>query len=378
MPPEANDDLATDEGSTIVTDAGGDKGQAAEATDTTAGKGAATDGKGTETKPADGKGAAQKPAAKTGDKSSIATGGDTEAEDAANEAAAAKEAKEPSTAEQWQKMREEIAKHYAAGDEKAYKKELKRLERVSDYKSVWGMYRELEGKFTSGGLVKIPGKDAKPEDVAAFHKALGVPEKPEDYLKDIKLENGAVIGEADKPLVQAVTAEMHKAGATPAAVYAMINWYYKQQEDQAAAMDEADDTFRREAEGALKDEFGAAFKRKTNAIASLFATAPGGADIKNEGGLYARLMGGRTADGKIIGNDPDMVRFLVSMASEVNPAATVTEDGNQSGVGIDQELANIDKFRRENRPAYNKDYKIQARERELLEAQSKVQARSRA
>jgi hypothetical protein len=70
--------------------------------------------------------------------------------------------------------------------------------------------------------------------------------------------------------------------------------------------------------------------------------------------------------------------MLVNIARDVNPAASVVEDGAQGGLGIETELAQIDKHRRENRIAYNKDYKMQARERELLEAQSRVQARNRA
>jgi hypothetical protein len=301
----------------------------------------------------------------------IASGADAEEDDAAREAKAAADHK-PAWPDDW---REKLAQHMSAGDKAVYKKELARLQRIADPAGVYGMYRELEGKFTSGGLIKVPGKDAKPEDVAAFHKALGVPEKPEDYFKDIKLDNGAVIGELDKPLVQSIAGELHKVGATPAVLSTMLNWYYKQQEDQAARLDEMDDTFRRETERALKDDLGPAFKRQTNAIASLFATAPGGTDVNNESGLFSRLMAGRMADGKIIGNDPDMVRFLISLVSEVNPAATVVEDGNQTGQSIETEIAAIEKDMRENRRAYFKDEAKQARYRELISARDKIRAR---
>jgi hypothetical protein len=327
----------------------------------------------TETKPAEAKPAAAKteetPAPKGSQKPSIATGGDTEAEDKAKEP----EKPKPYWPEDW---REKMAEHISAGDKKLYDKELRRLQRIADPAGVYGNYRELDSRLNGGGLVKVPGKDAKPEEIAAYHKAMGVPEKPEDYFKDIKLDNGAVIGEADKPLVDGFAQAVHKSGATPAFVNAALNWYYGHQEEQAAAMDEADDTFRRDAERVLKDEFGAAFKRKTNAIASVFATAPGGTDIANEKGLYARLMGGRTADGKLIGNDPDMVRFLVGLAQEINPAATVVEDGNQSGMSIDAEIASIEKIMRENRREYDK--KHSGRYLELLEARNKVRARERA
>lgn len=274
--------------------------------------------------------------------------------------------------------RQKAAEHYAAGDKKAFDRELRRLERVADPAGLYGMYRELDNRLNGGGLIKVPGKDAKPEEIAAYHKALGVPEKPEDYFKQVKLENGAVIGEADKPMVDAFAAALHKAGAPPAAMNAALSWYYKQQEDNAAALDQADDTYRRESEKALKEEWGPAFKRQTNAIATLFAAAPGGTDINNTKGLMARIMGGRTADGKIIGNDPDMIRFLVSMASEVNPAVTVVEEGSQGGMTIDAEISSIEKDMRENRPAYFKDEKKQSRYRDLLNAREKIQARQRA
>jgi hypothetical protein len=304
----------------------------------------------------------------------LAAGADVAAEDAAKEAEAAKGNK-PYWDEKW---RERIAEHVAAGDQKIFKKELARLQRIADPAGIYGMYRELEGKFTGGGLVKVPGPDAKPEDVAAFHKALGVPEKPEDYFKDLQLENGAVVGSEDKPFIDSFAQAVHKAGAPPAVVSAALNWYYKDQEDRAAAQDEADDTFRREAESTLKEELGPSYKRVTSAIASIFSVAPGGSDPNNPGSLFNRLLSGRTADGRVIGNDPDMVRFLASIAKEINPEMSVVEPGNQGGMSIDAELAQIDKSRRENRAAYNKDYKMQARERELLEAQMKIQSRQRA
>lgn len=271
--------------------------------------------------------------------------------------------------------REKAAEHLAAGDKKIYDKELRRLQRIADPASVYGLYREAEGRLTSGGLIKVPGKDAKPEEIAAYHKALGIPEKPEDYLKDVKLENGAVIGEDDKPLVDGVLSAIHKVGGTPQVAKAMLDWYYGEQEKQAADLDEADDSFRREAEAALKEEFGPSFKRSVNAIAPLFSTAPGGTDIANEGSLYARLMGGRTADGKVIGNDPDMVRFLIGLAREVNPAAAVTEDGDQSGKTLEAELADIQKLRTSDSKKYW-SAPVQARELELIAARQRLQAKA--
>lgn len=273
--------------------------------------------------------------------------------------------------------RQRVAEHVGAGDQKAIQRELKRLERFTDPNGIYAMSRELEAKFSSGGLIKKPGKDAKPEEITEYHKALGVPDKAEDYLKDLKLENGAVIGDADKSLVEGVLGVMHEAGAPPAVAHKVLNWYYKTQEAQAAALDEADDKFKIESTLALKEEYGPAYQRMVNSIGSLFVRAPGGSDAQNPGSLFARLMGGRTADGKIIGNDPDMARWLVAIAQDVNPAATVVESGAEGGVTIDNEIKALEDRMRSDRRAYFKDEKAQARYRELITARDKIRARAR-
>src|SRR3990167_5643341 len=185
--------------------------------------------------------------------------------------------------------RQKMAEHASAGDKKAYEREMMRLARISDPAGVYGSYRELDAKFSSGGLVKMPGKDAKPEEIAEFAKALGWSEKPEDMVGQIKLENGAVIGDADKPVLSGFLQAIHGAASAQDFVSKATNWYYKNQEEQAAAFDDGDEKFKIESTRELKEEFGPSFNRKTNAIAALFDIAAGGPDVKNEGSLYARL-----------------------------------------------------------------------------------------
>lgn len=273
--------------------------------------------------------------------------------------------------------RQRVAKHRSGGVEKIYEKELARLETVPDPAALYGSYREMENIWASRRFVRLPGDDAKPEDIAAFHKALGVPETPDAYVKDLKLDDGLVLGELDKPIVEDFAKEAHKAGVTPQQFKNTIQWYLKREEEQAAAIDESDDSFRRVSEQTLKNELGAAYKRKTNGIGVLFSHAAGGTDINNENGVYARILGGRTADGKLIGNDPDVVRWLIGLASEVNPAASVVEDTDQSGKSIDDEIASLEARMKTDRKGYFKDEPAQARYRELISARDKIRAKAR-
>ena len=80
-----------------------------------------------------------------------------------------------------------------------------------------------------------------------------------------------------------------------------------------------------------------------------------------------------------LGNNPVFLRALVEAARAINPAATVIPgNADSSGKSISDELAEIDKFRREHRKQYTKDEKMQARERQLLEAQLKLAERKSA
>lgn len=109
--------------------------------------------------------------------------------------------------------REQIASAHGGEDRKSVAKELRRLQRFADPAAVYGTARALESRLSEGGFIKIPRENASAEDIATFRRALGVPEKASDYFQHIQLDNGAVLGEADRPLVDAFAAAMHAAGA---------------------------------------------------------------------------------------------------------------------------------------------------------------------
>jgi len=296
---------------------------------------------------------------------SIAAGGETETK-------AEAEAK-PYWPDDW---RQKVADYVSGGDEKAKAKKLKELERYVDPAAFAAKGFELQAKFSEGGLTKIPGKDASEEEVKAFHKAIGVPESPKEYIENLSLPNGVTLGDQDKAIASDFAAAMHKAGAPQSVMNEAYNWYLRNEEQRAAAIDRQDDENRTEALQSLKDEWGPAFKRNVNAISSLFVYSPGGADMQSEGSLFNRLLAGRMADGRIIGDDPAMTRFLVALAREVNPVATVVESADGSGKGLEDEIKEIETLMRSDRRAYDKDLKKQARYLELLDAREKHRARS--
>ncbi len=270
--------------------------------------------------------------------------------------------------------RDAMARHHAGEDEKAYKRELKRLERIKDPAGLFGMYRDAESKISSNRAIFKPEEGASEEDIKAYHKALGVPENPEDYIKDAKTPNGADLSEQDYAVATDFAKAMHQAGAPKPVMDAALSWYFQNQEAAAEAQDEHDERVRYETERELKEEFGAKYKATVSSIASLFAQAPGGSDLDNEDGLYSRLIGGRLADGTMIGDDPDVIRFLSQVAQEINPAVAVMPEGFGGSESIDAEINKIEGIMRTNRREYNQKYA--ARYQELLAAREKIRAKA--
>jgi hypothetical protein len=121
-------------------------------------------------------------------------------------------------------------------------------------------------------------------------------------------------------------------------------------------------------EEVLRGEWGSEYKLNLNLISGLLDTAPQG--------LKDQLLGARLADGSVLGNNPDTLRFLASLARTVNPVATVVPGaGGNAAQAIESEMASIQKLMGDKKSAYWKgpeSAKMQARYRDLITVQSKV------
>jgi hypothetical protein len=125
------------------------------------------------------------------------------------------------------------------------------------------------------GMVKIPGADAKPEELAAYRKAIGAPEKPEDYgeLRPDKIPVEAWDAASDAKL----KAVAHKHGLPPAALKDILG-IYAEQIDTQMTKGMADMTAHVEGQKAiLKQEWGEKFEgnvRQTIRFAATLGLKP--------------------------------------------------------------------------------------------------------
>lgn len=264
---------------------------------------------------------------------------------------------QPTWPEKWRDL-------FAKGD-------TKRAERLGRYGSPEAVADALfaaQQKISSGELRSAFPDKGTAEEQAAWRKENGLPEKPEDYHTSLKLPNGLVIGEEDKPIVDKVFAAAHGANIPPAAVSAIVASYYEAQDELLSQRAEQDDGFRLEAEDAMRAEWGADYRRNLNAIQGFLDTAPDG--------LKERILNARLGDGRPLGSDPDALRWLGSLALASNPLATVMPGGGDQMQNLDSEIAELKKVMIEQPDVWYRDPKKQERYQELLRAKEKVSGKA--
>lgn len=242
---------------------------------------------------------------------------------------------------------------------------LKRLERYASPKDIANALISTQQKISSGELKVTSPYPTKgtTEEQTQWRKDNGIPESADKY--DLKFDKGLVIGDEDKPVVDSFLAHMHAANTPPAQAKAALEWYFGTLDERANARSEADADLKKTSEDELRAEWGGEYRRNVNLIKGLIEMAPTEAR-----GLIA---GARLADGSPLGNHPQVLRWLAGLARTVNPVTTVVPGaGGDVASAIDDEITAIEKGMRTDRKSYNKDEKLQARYRELLDARSRI------
>lgn len=115
-------------------------------------------------------------------------------------------------------------------------------------------YAELEKKQSQ--MLAIPNEKASPEDRTRFQKALGVPEKPEDYKLD-KVELKHITPDTQR--VSALLAVAQKNGVSQTAMNELYKAFMLSADQDFATLKKVGDAAREKALVLLKGELGARF-----------------------------------------------------------------------------------------------------------------------
>lgn len=121
-----------------------------------------------------------------------------------------------------------------------------------DVDSLAKSYREAEKSLRDGGRIKVPGENAKPEEMAAYRAAIGVPDKAEDYA--VQAPDGRQL---DDSVLGPLRESALRHGAPKAVFEGLVSDFVKIQLEQADAetkrQDELASTWLKD-QGGKKDE----------------------------------------------------------------------------------------------------------------------------
>jgi len=254
-------------------------------------------------------------------------------------------------------------------DGKVNEKTLNILKRHSSPVALANSALVTRQEISEGKLKPVLAADATPEQITAYRKDNGIPEKPEAYLEN--LPNGLVIADDDKPYVGEFAADMHKLNAPPQFVHSALQSYYQIQAKQAEAIEDANEQARSEGTEALIAEWGQEFKGNKNAIVNMLNGVPEDA--------RKAILSARDSEGIFLFNQAPILRAFAQLARELNPASTVVNaSGGDVGKALGSEIEQIEKVMKTDIDTYNRDPKMRARYLELLTARERMTNSGRA
>ena len=246
--------------------------------------------------------------------------------------------------EKWQ---ERVSK----GDEKR----AKAIKKFESPEAIVDSYLALERRLSSGEYVPVLPKDPKPEEVAAWRKANGIPDAPDKYdVSDLKAP------EEDKAIVENLLKVAHSANLNTAQTKAVLGAFYAEQDRQVQEIAERDESDRQATLDSLSEAWGQQRQRNINLVRGVLTQFPES---------IRELVGqARLPNGKLMFNDPDVARGFAAIALALNPAGIVAPGGSGDiGKSALSEYQDLQKFMREKRSAYNTDKAKQDRMGQLIE-----------
>jgi hypothetical protein len=181
--------------------------------------------------------------------------------------------------------------------------------------------RALDMRKQLAKAIVPPGKDAKPEEVAAYRKAIGVPDAPEGYT--FTTPAGREVTDADKAF-QGTMAKLFHGANVSAEQAKMLNEGWNQLVDATLAAEiEADKAFAASSETTLRGKWQGPEYDRNRAIASRAAE-------KALGDNFEAAKQIQTKDGRFVLDHPILVEAFANIGREMGedrmgPVLTETE-----------------------------------------------------
>ena len=247
-----------------------------------------------------------------------------------------------------------------AGEDAKFAKTLERF----DSPAIFGKSFQEGQELISSGKMKddLPAADADEETVKAYREANNIPLEAADYLKD--LPDGLILGEDDGPIAEVFMGALHSVHAPPTYAHALIGAYNSFAEQQQEAQSTLDIEQAKEATDSLRESWKGDYRANINMVGA-FLEKTFGKEAKEQ------LLNGRFQDGRGFMNDPKILEGIAAVQRTLDPLTEIVPAGGDAAQTLNDEIADIEKFMREHRTAYNKDEPKQLRLRQLYDIRIK-------
>jgi len=154
--------------------------------------------------------------------------------------------------------------------------------------------------------VSIPNKSATPDEWREVYQKLGAPTQVDAYQFD----------GLDKGVAEQLKKQAFESGLSQAQANAVADFHLNQQNSRNEALKEAGENAIYESEQELRAEYGKAFDQKIQAAQGAAKQLLGGVEIFEEIQL---------ADGRMLGDHPDIIRMFSTLAKEIGEDQLVGE-----------------------------------------------------
>lgn len=217
----------------------------------------------------------------------------------------------------------------------------------------------LDLRKANSSMIRVPGKDAPAEDVAKFRKAIGVPEKAEDY----KFELGREPTEQDKA-IQGNLAKIALENGIPATAMTALSKAVTELATAAKAEENRVAVEARAAnEAALRKEWGADYEaNKTLATRAVQAFG----EVKSHPEVI-EFFDKTIVNGQKLGDHPVMVRMLGNIGRRMGEGEFIGAVGADQRGSLQTELSELMRANPPGTEAY-KAPAVQARIKQINEA----------
>lgn len=233
-------------------------------------------------------------------------------------------------------------------------------------------FKELRAAYDS----RKPAKDETAElpenptdeQLAAWRKAKGVPEKPEDY--EIEMPEGKELSDAEQEIIADFTKAMHEKNM-PADTVKVISGWFLDYEDMVAQKN-ADRAYqaRLDTEEKLRAEWGPDYRPNVNLMSNVLQ--------EHLGSNASTFLQTQLMDGTRIGDNEVFVRLMADLARKVggSTAELYTTDVHTTGTSLETRKAELMKMMNDPDPLVRKKYWSEPTQAELMRIQSALSRRA--